>query len=164
MIAHDPRHNCRVEGDLAKRTGNLCSVRLAALCVPSEQVGPGLRTQAHCIMVNRRALGSVRLSLCAFKCSDCCGRPSLIEMPPAADATPLRTAGSKERPLINLPWPEGAVGWPAIHLWRYQQQIIRFRTWVNSGARSRIVVKALCYKPGGRGFETDEVNDIYQFT
>jgi hypothetical protein len=31
-------------------------------------------------------------------------------------------------------------------------------------ARGKVVVKALCDEPEGRGFETDEVNDSYQFT
>jgi hypothetical protein len=35
---------------------------------------------------------------------------------------------------------------------------------VELGARDSIVVMALCYKPEGRWFKTDEENDFYHFT
>jgi hypothetical protein len=43
-------------------------------------------------------------------------------------------------------------------LWKYKVEKMGGR-----GARDSVAVEALCYKPRGRGFETDVVNEFFLF-
>jgi hypothetical protein len=47
--------------------------------------------------------------------------------------------------------------------WRTVLHIVNTHTSDHNGARDSVVVKTLCRKPEGHGFETDDAIEVFQF-